>query len=140
MHFFKYHTLNMWKTLKIKKYRSASSQNRQFIRFILGPQGPNSHVRSSDRDIPMVESNETKNWYSRVRSTCPGSKIITKRRPNGVQKKTWSSFLVAQKAIFCITYVRFYGNFLLSEWRLIGNVFRLSKCQRIVIVYQLPIR
>ena len=70
--------------------------------------------------------------------------MITKRRPNGVQKKTWTSFLVVQKATFCITfritYVRFYGKFLLSEWRLIGNVFRLSKCQRIVIVYRLPIR
>ena len=100
----------------------------------------NRFFQNSRLEYPLNRNTNYRNVLYKIFYLIPGSKMITKRRPNGVQKKTWTSFLVVQKATFCITYVRFYGNFLLSEWHLTGNVFRLSKCQRIVIVYRLPIR
>ena len=36
--------------------------------------------------------------------------MITERNPNGVQKKTWISYLVVRKTTFCITYVRLDGH------------------------------
>ena len=57
-------------------------------------QGPNSRVRSSARVVRMVESNETENWNSRVRSTW---------RSNGISYTTCMRY--CQIALFTYTLI-----------------------------------
>ena len=95
--------------------------------------------------INTCSTSATSGWiFVKLHWKIPGTNMISKRRLNGVQKKTWISFLFVQKktccVTFCITYVCLDGNFLVSKSHLIGSAFWLPKCQWIVIVYWLPMR